>query len=143
MTVHTSSPLRVLILCTGNSARSQMAEALLRLRGGPRFEVYSAGTAPKGLNSLAVEAMAALGVDIAGARSKGVEEFLAQPFDYVITVCDHAHETCPVFPGAAHRLHWSFEDPAAASGDHSEKLAVFRRIRDQIDTRLTTWISTL
>lgn len=140
MTNITSTPLRVLILCTGNSARSQMAEALLRLRGGKRFEVYSAGTEPKGLNPLSVEALAELGVDIAGARSKGVEEFLAQSFDYVITVCDHANETCPVFPGAARRLHWSFEDPAAATGSHDQKLALFRRIRNQIDARLTAWI---
>lgn len=129
-------PIRVLILCTGNSARSQMAEALLRQRGQGRYEVHSAGTEPKGLNPLAVAALADRDIDIAGARSKGVTEFVDQPFDYIITVCDNANEACPVFPGAGQRLHHSFADPAAAVGTTEERLAVFRRIRDEIDTWL-------
>ena len=136
-------PTRVLILCTGNSARSQMAEALLRARGGHRFEVYSAGVAPKGVHPLAVQAMAEVGIDISGARSKGVTEFLGQPMDYVITVCDHANETCPVFPGAVTRLHHSFEDPAAVPGDEAARLAVFRRVRDELDEWLKDFASHL
>ncbi|MFN8496618.1 MAG: arsenate reductase ArsC [Anaerolineae bacterium] len=127
---------RVLVLCTGNSARSQMAEGLLRARAGDRFEVHSAGTEPKGLNPLAVRAMAEKGIDISGARSKSASEFLGQPFDYVLTVCDNAKENCPVFPGPAQRIHWSFEDPAAAEGSEDARLAVFRRVRDEIDAKL-------
>ncbi|MCW5849445.1 MAG: arsenate reductase ArsC [Anaerolineae bacterium] len=134
-------PPRVLILCTGNSARSQMAEALLRARSGNRFEVYSAGVAPKGVHPLAVQVMAEMGIDISQARSKGVEEFLGQPMDYVITVCDNANETCPVFPGAVTRLHYSFEDPAAVTGDEAARLAVFRRVRDELDEWLQDFAS--
>ncbi len=132
-----SEGIRVLILCTGNSARSQMAEALLRARGGGRYEVSSAGTEPKGLHPLAVQAMAERGIDISAARSKSVTEFLQQRFDYVITVCDNARETCPIFPGAARTIHHSFADPAAATGSEAERRAVFRRVRDEIDTWLT------
>src|ERR687893_1475059 len=104
---------RVLILCTGNSARSQMAEGLLRGMAGARFEVESAGTRPTGLRPEAVEAMRERGVDISGQRSKSVDEFAGEAFDYVITVCDNARDNCPVFPGATERIHWGFNDPAA------------------------------
>ena len=130
---------RVLILCTGNSARSQMAEGLLRELGGERFEVFSAGTRPSGLRLEAVEAMREVGVDISRQRSKSVDEFVGQRFDYVITVCDNAREECPVFPGAARRIHWSFDDPAAVEGDWPKRLAAFRRVRDEIAARLREW----
>ena len=127
---------RVLILCTGNSARSQMAEGLLRHDAGERFDVASAGTKPGGLNPLAVTAMSELGIDIAHHRSKSVDEFLDARFDYAITVCDSARETCPILPGVAETIHWSFDDPAAAGGSEEEKLAVFRRVRDELRGRL-------
>jgi arsenate reductase len=121
---------RVLILCTGNSARSQMAEGLLREVAGDRLEVFSAGTKPAGLNPNAVAALKELGIDISGQRSKSVEEFAGQQFDYVITVCDNARESCPIFPGTGKRIHRSFEDPASAPAvQQSEK---FRRVRDEI-----------
>ena len=126
---------RVLILCTGNSARSQMAEGLLRHLAGDRFEVFSAGTRPVGLNPNAVKAMAELGIDISKHRSKSVDEFAGQQFDYVITVCDNAKESCPLFPGGGQRIHQSFEDPAAAP--ETQKMEVFRRVRDQI----SHWLS--
>jgi len=121
---------RVLILCTGNSARSQMAEGLLRKSAGDRFEVLSAGTHPAGLNPNAVKAMAEVGIDISGQRSKSVDEFSSQRFDYVITVCDKAREACPIFPGSGRRLHHSFEDPAAAAA--GQQLEAFRKVRDQV-----------
>ena len=127
---------RVLILCTGNSARSQMAEGLLREMAGDRFDVYSAGSKPSVVNPLAIEAMHEIGIDISRHRSKHLDIFRAQPFDYVITVCDQAAETCPTFPGKATRLHWSFPDPALAQGSHDEKLAVFRDVRDRIQQTL-------
>jgi arsenate reductase len=127
---------RVLILCTGNSARSQMAEGLLRHMAGDNYEVASAGVAPSHLRPEAIKVMGELGIDISGHRSKSVDEFLGQEFDYVITVCDNANEQCPVFPGKTRRIHWSFEDPAAASGDEPTPLAVFRRVRDEIKQRL-------
>ena len=125
-------PKRVLILCTGNSARSQMAEGLLRHDGGPGFEVHSAGTKPSQVRPEAIEAMKEVGIDISGHRSKSVDEFAGQEFDYVVTVCDNAKESCPVFPGRTERIHWSFEDPAAVEGDWETRLAAFRRIRDEI-----------
>lgn len=131
---------RVLILCTGNSARSQMAEGLLRSLSENRFEVYSAGTHPSVVNPLAVEAMSERGIDISRQRSKSVDEFKEQEFDYVITVCDHANENCPIFPGQTKRTHWSFDDPAAASGSEEERLNVFRRVRDEIATRLDEFV---
>jgi arsenate reductase len=131
---------RVLILCTGNSARSQMAEGLLRHDGGGRFEVESAGTHPSSVRAEAVEAMREVGVDISAHRSKSVDEFEGQDFDYVITVCDNAKENCPVFPSKTERVHWSFDDPAAAAGDDEERLAVFRRVRDEIRSRLREWM---
>ncbi len=136
-----SDKRRVLILCTGNSARSQMAEALLRHDAGDRFEVASAGVEPSHVRPQAIEAMREIGIDISGHRSKSVDEFTGQEFDYVITVCDHANERCPVFPGKTRRIHWSFEDPAAAQGDEAARLAVFRRVRDEIRERLRSFIS--
>jgi arsenate reductase len=129
---------RVLFLCTGNSARSQMAEGLLRQMAGERFDVFSAGTRPAGLNPNAVKAMSEIGIDIAGSRSKSVDEFAGQEFDYVFTMCDNARESCPLFPGGGKRLHHSFEDPAAAPAD--QQLAVFRKVRDQIASRLREFI---
>ena len=132
----TAPPVRVLFVCTGNSARSQMAEALLGQLGGGRFEVASAGTHPKGVDPLTVRALAEIGIDWSAARSKSVEEFLGRPVDHVVTVCDQAREACPVFPGARAMLHWSLGDPAAAGGAEEERLAVFRRIRDEIAGRV-------
>ena len=126
------SKKRVLILCTGNSARSQMAEGLLRRDAGDRFEVESAGTKPSFVRPEAVAVMKELGIDISGHRSKNVSEFDGQHFDYVITVCDNARETCPVFFGPAEKLHHSFTDPAAVEGSEAERLAAFRQVRDQL-----------
>ena len=128
--------MRVLILCTGNSARSQMAEGLLRHDGGPEYEVFSAGTHPSHVRPEAIQVMREAGIDISGHRSKSVEEFANQHFDYVITVCDNAKESCPVFPATTKRIHWSLEDPAAVQGSEDQRLAEFRRIRDQIRTHL-------
>lgn len=122
----------VLILCTGNSARSQMAEGLLRQDAGERFEVSSAGTRPTQVRPEAVVVMREIGIDISQHRSKSVEELIGREFDYVITVCDNAKESCPMFPGHAVRLHHSFEDPAAVEGSREAKLASFRRVRDQL-----------
>jgi arsenate reductase len=127
---------RVLFLCTGNSARSQMAEGILRHLAGDRFEVYSAGTKPSVVNPLAITAMEEIGIDISHHRSKHVNECFGKAMDTVITVCDNAKESCPILPGVQHQLHWSFEDPAAAEGTMEEKLAVFRKIRDQILHRI-------
>lgn len=129
---------RVLFLCTGNSARSQMAEGLLRSKAGDRFDVFSAGTRPVGLNPNAVKALSEVGIDISGNRSKSVDEFAGQQFDYVFTVCDNARESCPIFPGGGKRLHHSFEDPAAAPAD--QQLASFRKVRDQISTWLNEFV---
>ncbi len=129
---------RVLILCTGNSARSQMAEGMLRSLAGDQFDVFSAGTKPVGLNPNAVAAMAEVGVDIATHRSKPVDEFVGQQFDYVITVCDSAKESCPIFPGGGERIHHSFADPAATPID--QQLPAFREVRDQIRVWLNSFI---
>ncbi len=123
---------KVLFLCTGNSARSQMAEGYLRHAGTGRFEALSAGIEPKGLNPLAVEAMREIGIDISRQTSKDVVTLLGQHIPYVVTVCDNAKERCPIFPGTWKFLHWSIDDPAEATGTHDERLAVFRRVRDQI-----------
>ena len=124
---------RVLILCTGNSARSQMAEGLLRHTAGDMFEVQSAGVSPSSVRPEATEAMEEIGIDISKHRSKSVDEFVGQDFDYIITVCDNAKEACPVFPGKARRIHKNFEDPPTASvGDHNSRMAIFRRVRDEI-----------
>jgi arsenate reductase len=128
---------RVLILCTGNSARSQMAEGLLREMGGDRFEVESDGVNPSRVRPEAVEAMREIGIDISGHSSKSADEFVGQDFDYIITVCDNDRETCPVFPGHAERIHHSFEDPPAlGAADHETTTAIFRRVRDEI----TEWL---
>jgi len=129
---------KVLFLCTGNSARSQMAEGLLREIAGDRFEVLSAGTNPAGVNPLAIEAMQEIGIDISKHRSKNVKEFLGRPIEYVITVCDRAKEACPIFPGTYKFLSWSLDDPAAATGTKEEKLEAFRRIRDEISRNIET-----
>src|SRR5271165_3921033 len=123
---------RVLILCTGNSARSQMAEGLLRQEAGDRFEVFSAGTKPSTVRPEAIAAMSEIGIDISGHRSKSVDEFSGMTLDCVITVCDNAKESCPAFPGATKRLHWPFEDPASAQGSEDERMAAFRKVRDAI-----------
>jgi len=123
---------RALFLCTHNSARSQMAEGLLRALAGDRFEAMSAGTEATHVRPLAVRAMEEIGVDISEQESKTLERYLKESFDYVITVCDDANEACPFFPGASERLHWSFEDPSRAEGSKEERLAVFRRVRNRI-----------
>ena len=123
---------KVLFLCTGNSARSQMAEGYLRHVAGDHFEPLSAGIEPKGLNPLAVEAMREIGIDISQQHSKDVVSLLGLHVPFVVTVCDNAKERCPIFPGTWEFLHWSFDDPAAAVGTHEERLAVFRRVRDEI-----------
>ncbi len=130
---------RVLILCTGNSARSQMAEGLLRQIAGDKFEVASAGIAPTSVRPEAIEAMREIGIDISRQHSKSIDEFLNQQFDFVITVCDNANEHCPIFPGAVTRLHWSFSDPASVPGAYPRRLDAFRNVRDQIKTRLSAF----
>jgi arsenate reductase len=127
---------RVLFLCTHNSARSQMAEGLLRHLAGDRFESHSAGTEATRVRPLAIRAMEEIGVDISGQESKTLERYQQEPFDYVITVCDDANEACPFFPGAQSRLHWSFKDPSKAEGSEEERLAVFREVRDGIRRRI-------
>jgi arsenate reductase len=139
----TENRLRVLILCTGNSARSQMAEGLLRRSGGMGYEVFSAGTKPAGVNPLAIEAMREKGIDISKQRSKSVAEFAGQEFAIVITVCDNAAEECPVFPGAPQRMHWSLPDPAAVSGTQEEKLGAFRKVRDELEQRIYVFVNSV
>jgi arsenate reductase (thioredoxin) len=133
-----SSKAKVLFLCTGNSARSQIAEGYLRHVAGDLFEPLSAGIEPKGLNPLAVETMREIGIDISKQRSKDVGEFIGQSIPYVITVCNNAKQRCPIFPRTYKFLHWSFDDPADAKGSHDEELAVFRRVRDEIGSRIET-----
>jgi arsenate reductase len=123
---------KVLFVCTHNSARSQMAEGLLNSLYGTKYQAYSAGTEPSVLNPYAIQAMSEIGIDISKNRSKSINELMEQKFDYVITVCDHANETCPFFPGGMKRLHRSFEDPASFKGNEADTLSVFRRIRDEI-----------
>ena len=132
---------KVLFLCTGNSCRSQMAEGWLRNLAGDRFNVASAGTHPVGLNPYAVKVMGEAGVDISNHVSERVDTYLNQHFHYVITVCDHAQETCPVFPGAATKLHWSFDDPAKATGTYEQRLIVFRKSRDEIADRVRRFLA--
>jgi arsenate reductase len=127
---------RVLFICTHNSARSQMAEGLLRHLGKDRFEVYSAGTEATFVRPMAIQAMAELGIDISHQQSKTLDRYLDEPFDDVITVCDTAAEACPVFPGATRRRHWSFEDPSKATGSESEQLEVYHRVRNEIRARI-------
>lgn len=130
---------RVLFLCTGNSARSQIAEGLLRAMAGDRYEAFSAGTHPKGLHPRTIETMKEAGIDVSGQRSKDVQEFFGQHFDFVITVCDRARQSCPVFPGSS-PIHWGFEDPAEAPAELQAE--VFRRVRDEIRDRLQSFLRT-
>ncbi|HVS81687.1 MAG TPA: arsenate reductase ArsC [Pyrinomonadaceae bacterium] len=130
---------RALILCTGNSARSQMAEGLLRHLAGDRFDVVSAGVEPSFVRPQAIEAMNEIGIDISQHRSKSVDEFLDEQLDYVITVCDHASRRCPVFPGAVQRIHWSIDDPVVG-GTEETQLEAFRRARDELQQRIRAFI---
>ncbi|HLK61902.1 MAG TPA: arsenate reductase ArsC [Bryobacteraceae bacterium] len=129
-----------MILCTGNSARSQMAEGLLRHEGGDRFEVYSAGTKSSTVRREAIAVMHEIGIDISSHRSKSVDEFAGQDLDYVITVCDNAKESCPVFPAKTLRVHWPFEDPAGVQGTDAERQAAFRKVRDQIHAQIRVFL---
>ena len=131
---------RILVLCTGNSARSQMGEGLFRDEGGGGYEVSSAGTKPSQVRTEAIAVMREIGIDISGNRSKSVDEFAGQAFDFVVTVCDSARDNCPIFPGATERIHWSLEDPAAVQGTKEERLAAFRRIRDQLRKLVKTFL---
>jgi arsenate reductase (thioredoxin) len=133
-------PIRVIFVCTGNSARSQMAEAVLRHDGGERFEVVSAGVSPRGVNALTIRSLAKVGIDISDAKSKPVGMFLGQQFDYVITVCDRARASCPVFPGGNETLHWGLDDPAEAEGTEEERLAVFDRVLKEVSARVHTFM---
>lgn len=135
-----TEPLRVLFVCTGNSARSQIAEALLRDFGGTEFEVNSAGTEPGVVNPYSVRVLDEIGIDWSAARSKSVTEFIGRPFDYVITVCDRARQTCPVFPGNHNTLHWGLDDPAEVEGTDEQKLEAFRRTRTEVATRLRPFV---
>jgi arsenate reductase len=137
------SKIKVLFLCTGNSARSQMAEAFLRKYGGERFEVYSAGLEPKGINPNTERVMEEVGINLSGQHSKHVKEYMGKVhFGYLITMCDEAEESCPTtFPGIGQRLHWSFEDPSAFTGSEDEKLAKFREVRNQIEQHIKTWLA--
>ena len=134
---------RVLFLCTHNSARSQMAEAMLRAWGGDRFEAFSAGTEATQLRPLAIRAMAEIGIDISDHTSKTLAAFDGKTFDYVVTVCDDARETCPYLPGARQQVHWSLDDPSTATGSEAERLAVFRRARDAIGDRVRDLIRSI
>jgi len=132
---------RVLFLCTGNSARSQMAEAFLRKHGADRFEAYSAGLEPKEIHPLTRQVLAERGIDMADQYAKDLGEYMGRVhFGYLITVCDRAEQRCPIFPGMGLRLHWPFEDPAGVAGSEEEKLAVFRRVRDEIEARVLDWL---
>lgn len=133
---------RVLFLCTGNSCRSQMAEGLLRSLAGDRFEVFSAGVNPTQVHPLTIRVMQEIGIDISGHRSKPVDEFFDQEFDYVITLCDDARQTCPFFPGSHELLHWSLPDPAEASGSDDEKLIFFRTVRDRVRQHVADLLKT-
>ena len=131
-----SAGIRVLFVCTHNSARSQIAEGLLRYLGDDRYEAYSAGTEATGVRPEAIRVMRELGVDISGQRSKTIGRYLGVAFDVVVTVCDHAAESCPAFPSAGRRLHWSLQDPSAVAAPEGERLAAFRRARDEIRDRI-------
>ncbi len=133
--------VKVLFVCTHNASRSQMAEGLLRSLGRDTFDAYSAGTEPSAVHPLAIAAMAEIGIDISRQRAKSVDEFVQQPFDFVITLCDEANEACPFFPNAATRLHWGFPDPSTATGTPEERLAVFREIRDSIRMRVKEFVA--
>ena len=133
--------IKVLFLCTGNSCRSQMAEAWLREQGGDRFEVYSAGLEPHGVNPYTIQVMEETGYDMSGHRSKHLDEYIGEiDFNFLITVCGNADERCPYFPGMGTRLHWPFKDPAAFEGPEDEKIEQFRKIRDQIKEKIQSWL---
>lgn len=136
----TANPIRVIFICTGNSARSQMAEAILRSEAGDRFEVVSAGVTPRGVHPLAVEALARVGIDISEARSKPVGMFLGRRFDYVITLCDRARQTCPVFPGGSETLHWGLDDPTEVEGTDAERAAAFDRVLTEVSGRIRRFV---
>ncbi len=133
--------IRILVLCTGNSCRSQMAEGFFRHYGGAAIEVCSAGTKPQGIHPRAIRVMGERGIDLSVHRSQHVDEYVGQTFDYVITVCDNAAANCPAFPGDGKRLHWPFNDPAAAIGSEDTILGDFRRVRDQIEAQVRRWLS--
>lgn len=135
-----AAPVRVLFLCTHNSARSQMAEGMLRAWGGDAYEVHSAGTEATHVRPQAIAVMDELGIDLRSHASEHLGRYLGESFDWVITVCDDAREACPVFPGARAQEHWSFEDPSAATGTDEERLAAFRRVRDQIAARIREFL---
>jgi arsenate reductase (thioredoxin) len=134
---------KVLFLCTGNSARSQMAEAFLKKYGGDQYDAYSAGTEPKGIHPYTERVMEEVGINLSGQHSKHVKEYMGKVhFGYLITMCDEAEESCPTtFPGIGQRLHWSFEDPSAFTGSEDEKLAKFREVRNQIEQHIKTWLA--
>ncbi len=138
-----SNRLQVLILCTANSARSQMGEGLLRSLAGESVDVFSAGARPSKVNPFAIEAMRECGIDISAHTSDDLKQYLTKEFDYVITVCDRAAETCPVFPGAAERIHWGFPDPGAVDGDERDILQSFITVRDGMEDKLSEWLKTL
>jgi arsenate reductase (thioredoxin) len=138
-----NNPVRILFLCTGNSARSQIAEGFLRSMGKAQYAVFSAGTAPKTLHPMAVEVMREVNIDISAQHSKDLNQFVGQQFDYIITVCDRARDNCPTFPGDVVHIHWSFEDPATATGSESERLDLFRRVRNEIRNRILIWHPTV
>lgn len=137
----TTQPFRILFLCTHNSSRSQMAEGLLRARGGGAYEAFSAGTQPRIVHPLAIKAMQEIGIDISSHTAKGIEAFASTPpMDLVVTVCDEAAETCPFFPNAHWQVHWGFPDPSRTEGNEEERLAVFRSIRDRIDAKIIQFL---
>ena len=138
-----SNRLQVLILCTANSARSQMGEGLLRSLAGESVDVFSAGARPSKVNPFAIEAMRERGIDISAHTSDDLKQYLTKEFDYVITVCDRAAETCPMFPGAAERIHWGFPDPGAVDGDERDILQSFITVRDGMEDKLSEWLKTL
>ena len=132
---------KVLFLCTGNSCRSQMAEGFLKYLAGKKFEVFSAGVNPTQVNPLSIKVMDEVGVDISNQKSKSAKEFLGQQFDYVITVCNNAKQTCPVFPGQYKKIHWNLEDPAEVQGTEDERMKIFRKTRDKIKDNIGTFLS--
>lgn len=141
MTDTSVRPLRVLFLCTGNTARSQMAQVLLEHHGGDRYAVTSAGLEPGEVNPLTVQVLKEVGLPTGHLQAKGVKPLIAEHFTFVITVCDRAEANCPIFPNATYRLGWAFDDPAAATGSEEDRLAVFRRVRDEIDGRIQAWVA--
>lgn len=134
--------IRILVLCTGNSCRSQMAEGFFRHYGQEKIDLFSAGTEPKGVNPTAVRVMNEVGIDISGHTTNHVREYVDQTFDYIITVCDNAARNCPRFAGEGTRLHWPFDDPAEATGTEADVLRQFRQVRDEIEEQVRDWLTT-